>query len=71
MFDNQLIEKLEVWVGSHPESADAPFMNVSTGEEFTIRGLLSKARASMAGEVQLSESIQLELNQLEAWIGGL
>jgi hypothetical protein len=71
MLDEQLIKKLEAWVDSHPESADTPFMNVSTGEEFTVNGLLGKIRASVAGEVQLSESLQSELNQIENWIGGL
>lgn len=71
MSNNQLIEKLEVWVESHPESADTPFMNVSTGEEFTVRGLLNSLRASLVGEVQLSDSIQSELKQIETWIGGV
>jgi len=71
MLDNQLIQKLEVWVESHSESADTPFMNVSTGEEFTVRGLLNNLRASIAGEVQLSKSLQSELDQIETWIGGL
>jgi hypothetical protein len=71
MLDEKLITKLEAWVGSNPESADTPFMNVSTGEEFTVRGLLGKLRASLDGKAQLSESLQLELNQIETWIGGL
>ena len=71
MSDNQLAEKLQAWVDSHPESADTPFINVSTGEEFTVRGLLSKLRASLAGKVELSESLNAELNQIKDWIGGL
>jgi hypothetical protein len=71
MLDKELIGKLAAWVESHPESADTPFMNLSTGEEFTIRGLLSMAQAALAGEAQLSDSLQSELGNLEAWIGGL
>jgi len=71
MLDNELIKKLEAWVESHPEQADTPYMNLSTGEEFTIRGLLSMAQASVAGEAQLSESLQSELRNIETWIGGL
>lgn len=71
MVDEQTIQKLEAWVNSHPESADTPFMNMSTKEEFTVRGLLARARACLAGEAELSESLQSELNQLETWIGGL
>ena len=71
MLDQKLVEKLEAWVESHPESADTPFMNVTTGEEYTVRGLLGNLRASLAGEAELSESLQAELNQIETWIGGL
>ena len=71
MLDNNLIEKLQKWVDANPESADTPFVNISTGEEFTIRGLLSLVRSSVAGEALLSDSVQSEINKLESWIGGL
>ncbi len=71
MLDNQLIEKLQTWVNTHPDSADTPFMNVATGEEFTVRGLLGRLKASAAGEAVLTESLMTELKQLEGWIGGL
>lgn len=70
MLDNQLVEKLQQWVDTHPESADTPFMNMSTGEEFTVRGLLRMLRVSAAGEAPLSESLQTELQMVQAWIGG-
>jgi hypothetical protein len=71
MSQQQTVEKLQAWVESHPESADTPFMNLSTGQEFTIRGLLKSLQASLAGEVQLSEPLQAELKNVETWIGGL
>lgn len=71
MLNESSIKKLEAWVEAHPESADSPFMNVATGQEFTVRGLLNNARASMAGEVQLTEALVAEFNQLETWLGGL
>jgi len=71
MLDKEAVAKLETWVDTHPESSDTPFMNVSTGEEFTVRGLLGKLRARDAGEVALSETLQSELNQIKSWIGGL
>lgn len=71
MLDEKSIQKLEAWVDSHPESADTPFMNVSTAQEYTVRGLLSQARACLAGQAELSESLQSELNQINSWIGGL
>lgn len=71
MMDNDSITKLTAWVQSHPESADTPFMNVSTGEEFTVRGLLNVLQASKSGEVELTDSVLHELNQVETWIGAL
>jgi hypothetical protein len=71
MSQQQTVEKLQAWVESHPESADTPFMNLSTGQEFTIRGLLKSLQASLAGEAQLSEPLQAELKNVETWIGGL
>mgnify|MGYP003340104725 CR=1 FL=1 len=71
MFDEQMIKKLEDWVVSNPESADTPFLNVSTGEEYTVRTLLSSLQASLAGKAVLSDTTQAELHQLESWVGGL
>ncbi|MFN7898057.1 MAG: hypothetical protein ACK5N0_00135 [Synechococcaceae cyanobacterium] len=71
MFDEQMIKKLEDWVQSNPESADTPFLNVSTGEEYTVRTLLSNLQASLTGRAVLSDTTQAELNQLQTWVGGL
>lgn len=70
MSNEQLVEKLEAWVRTHPDSADTPFMNVSTGEEYSVRGLLGSLRASLAGGVQVSATLQDELARIETWIGG-
>ena len=71
MIDKQLVEKLTAWVEANPEAANTPFINVSTQEEYTVAGLASKLRAVEAGEAELNESLQSELNQIENWIGGL
>lgn len=71
MSQQQTVEKLQAWVESHPESADTPYMDLSTGQEYTIRGLLKSLQASLAGEAQLSEPLQAELKNVETWIGGL
>jgi hypothetical protein len=71
MSQQQTVEKLQAWVESHPESADTPYMNLATGQEYTIRGLLKSLQASLAGEAQLSEPLQAELKNVETWIGGL
>ena len=70
MSNEQLVEKLEAWVQTHPDSADTTFMNVSTGEEYSVRGLLNSLRASLAGGVQVSANMQTELSRVETWIGG-
>lgn len=71
MLDDEMMTKLEAWVQTHPDSADTPFMNVSTGQQYTVRGLLNSLQASLAGTAVLSETVQAELNQLESWVGGL
>ena len=71
MLDEQAVTKLEAWVQSHPESADTPFMNVSTGQQYTVRGLLNSLQASLAGTLVLNDTVQAELNQLETWVGEL
>ena len=71
MLGEQAVTKLEAWVQSHPESADTPFMNVSTGQQYTVRGLLNSLQASLAGTLVLNDTVQAELNQLETWVGGL
>ncbi len=71
MLDEKMITKLEAWIESHPESADTPFMNVSTGQQHTVRDLLNSLQASLAGTAVLSDTVQAELNQLETWVGGL
>ncbi len=68
MPDNDVVAKLEAWVESHPESADTPFMNVTTGQEFTVRSLLNHLRQREAGEAVLDESVLAELSQVEEWI---
>jgi hypothetical protein len=71
MLNEELVEKLAAWIEANPEAADTPYMNLSTGVEVTIRNLYSMAQASLAGEVQLDESLQSELDNVEEWIGGL
>lgn len=71
MSQTQFVDKLQAWVDSNPESADTPFMNLSTGQEYTIRGLLKSLQRSQAGEAQLDESLEVELRNVETWIGGM
>jgi len=71
MLDEKMIAKLESWIESHPDSADTPFMNVSTGQQHTVRDLHKTLQASLAGTVVLTDTVQDELNQLETWVGGL
>jgi len=71
MLDNSLIEKLEKWVKAHPEAANEPFINMSTGDEYTLATIAMMLRASAEGEAQLSESLEPQLADLEVWVGGL
>ena len=66
------IEKLDKWVGENPEAADAPTINIKTGKEFTIRGILAELkRAKNEGIEILDEDIVAVQVQNEEWIGGV
>jgi hypothetical protein len=71
MLNLELVEKLEAWVDAHPEAADAVYMDLSTGVQTTVRNMLSMAKASLAGEIMLDKSLQSELDNIEAWLGGM
>ena len=71
MSANGVTAKLEAWVESHPDSADTPFVNVTTGQEFTVRKLLDTLRRRDAGEAVLDENVLAELRQVEDWIEGI
>lgn len=71
MLTLELVEKLEAWVDAHPEAADEVYMDLSTGVQTTVRNMLSMAKASLAGELMLDKSLQSELDNIEAWLGGL
>lgn len=63
------IEKLEKWVKENPEAADASTINITTGQEFTIRGVLEDLKKERAGEaVMIDKGVQEVRKQVEAWM---
>lgn len=72
MPDTESIAKLEAWVKAHPDSADTRFSNVTTGQEYTVRGLLATlVQERDSGEALADENLSAELRQIEEWVRGL
>lgn len=71
MLNEEQIKQLEEWCKANPKAAKEPFINPTTGVELTLEGALGMARASLAGAVQLDETLQLSINDIAEWIGGL
>lgn len=71
MPDEKLVEKLTTWVEEHPEEADVAHINLTTQQEFTIRGVLERLAEEEDTGVAIVEDEMLELKGLvKDWIGG-
>ncbi|NIN69812.1 MAG: hypothetical protein GTO63_35050 [Anaerolineae bacterium] len=69
--DKELIERLEKWVGEHPEDADVPHIHLTTQKEFTIRGILEQLVEEEETGVAIVEDELLEIKGLiKDWMGG-
>lgn len=63
------IDKLEKWVNEHPEDADAPTINMTTGKEFTIREVLGKLKKAEKEGVEILDKDDLEIKgEIEKWL---
>lgn len=63
------VEKLEKWVKENPDAADAPTINITTNQEFTIRGVLEDLKREKAGEaVMIDKGVQEVRKQVEDWM---
>jgi len=63
------VEKLEKWVKENPEAADAMTINMTTGQEFTVRGVLEDLKREKAGEaVLIDRGVQEVRKQVEQWM---
>lgn len=67
-----LIAKLEKWVKEHPEEADAPTINMTTGKKFTIREIFEELKKEKESGIAIVDEEILEVKNLtEKWLGGL
>jgi len=68
--EEELIVKLEKWVAEHPDWADVPHINITTGKEFTIRGVLSELTKERDTGVAIVDKETLEIkSQVKKWLG--
>ncbi|MCD4843113.1 MAG: hypothetical protein K8R25_01365 [Methanosarcinales archaeon] len=65
----KFIEKLEKWVSEHPEAADAPTVNMNTGRETTIRGILEELKKEKETGIAIVDPEILEVKtNIEEWL---
>ena len=65
-----LIAKLEQWVAEHPDWADVPHINITTGKEFTMRGILAELTMERDTGVAIVDKDVLEVkSQVKKWLG--
>lgn len=66
----KFIKKLEKWVKDNPTEAETPTINITTGKEFTIKGVLDKLKKEENHEVSMLDEEELKIkDQMEKWLG--
>ncbi len=70
MLNENEIKQLEEWCKANPKAAKEPFINPTTGVQLTLEGALEMARASMAGAVELDETVQASIGDIAEWLKG-
>ena len=63
------IAKLEQWVKENKEAAETPTINITTGKEFTIKGLLEKMKREEDEKVSILDPFELKIkSDIEKWL---
>jgi hypothetical protein len=63
------VEKLEKWVSKNPEAADAPTINMTTGKEFTVRGVLEQLKQEKVSGAKIVDPTIIEVkDQIKKWL---
>lgn len=66
------IEELGEWVGENPEDADAVTINLTTGREFTVRGIYEQLVAAEEEDVEIVDKEVLEVvDNIQKWLEGV
>lgn len=65
----ELLEKLEKFVSEHPEAADAPTINLTSGIEFTIREIFDELKREQETGIAIVDPEILEVkSNIERWL---
>ena len=63
------IAKLDEWVKKNKEAAETPTINITTGKEFTIKGLLEKMKRETEEKVSILDPLELKIkNDIQEWL---
>lgn len=63
------IEKLEKWVNEHPEEADLPVTNMTTGKTSTVREVLDALKVAKASGAKILDKNILEVEEnIKQWL---
>jgi len=66
------VAKLEKWVDEHPKEADLVTVNMSTGNKFTIRGVLEAVKQEKESGVAIVDKDFIEVkNNISKWLEGV
>ena len=64
-----LVEKLEKWISEHPEEADVPTINMTTGKESTIRETYELIKKEKETGTRILDKEVLEMKKdVEKWV---
>lgn len=64
-----LVEKLEKWISEHPEEADVPTINITTGKESTIRETYELLKKEKETGTPMLDKEMLEMKKdVEKWV---
>lgn len=64
-----LVEKLEKWISEHPEEADVPTINMTTGKESTIRETYELLKKEKETGARMLDKEMLEMKKdVEKWV---
>ncbi|MCK4816450.1 hypothetical protein KA005_11840 [bacterium] len=67
-----LVEKLEKWISEHPEEADVPTINMTTGKESTIRETYELLKKEKETGTRILDKEVLEMKKdVEKWVDEL
>lgn len=67
-----IIARLEKWVEENKEASETPTINITTGREFTIKGMLEKMKQESEEKISILDPFELKIkSDIEKWLEDL